>query len=377
MKKRHGKRGCASEQTRQPRPKYPTHPFPETQNRRAQARGPAASWRANVVRRLPIKPRSRVPAHLLVPRVRHERLPPPFPFPSSPLPPLPRRLPRGDGRPLVASPSPSPPPPHLAHLLSDSSSDSSDPDPDADRDRDPDPAPAAQAYLRRLIRHLASSSSDDVPLPPLPAAGPPGPASSIAALPTVPVSEPSLPCPVCKDDFPLSSPARRLPCGHLYHSDCILPWLSLHNSCPLCRSPLPSRYPPIPRPPPTSPSASAPSSTPAATTTTTTAPARSGTRCAGSAAAAAAPAPSRRPPPRRWRRPRPAPPPAPPTAPRPSRRSGPWKEQPQLQQQQEGEPEGLAPRGGWTTRATLSCRRSLERSGSSIRFERLADSMKS
>nr|CAD1826165.1 unnamed protein product [Ananas comosus var. bracteatus] len=93
-----------------------------------------------------------------------------------------------------SSPPPPPPPPHLAHLLSDSSSDSSDPDPDADRDRDPDPAPAAQAYLRRLIRHLASSSSDDVPLPPLPRRGPsPAPPSSIAALPTVPLPRPPPP----------------------------------------------------------------------------------------------------------------------------------------------------------------------------------------
>ncbi|XP_048552144.1 E3 ubiquitin-protein ligase SIRP1-like, partial [Triticum urartu] len=68
---------------------------------------------------------------------------------------------------------------------------------------------------------------------------PPAPAASIAAVPTGEVSEPASVCAICKDDLPLAVAARRLPCGHLYHSVCIVQWLEMHNSCPVCRSCLP------------------------------------------------------------------------------------------------------------------------------------------
>lgn len=46
-------------------------------------------------------------------------------------------------------------------------------------------------------------------------------------------------CAICKDEFSLHSEAKQLPCNHLYHSECILPWLSHQSSCPLCRFQLP------------------------------------------------------------------------------------------------------------------------------------------
>ncbi|XP_010505840.1 PREDICTED: probable E3 ubiquitin-protein ligase RHC1A [Camelina sativa] len=74
---------------------------------------------------------------------------------------------------------------------------------------------------------------------------PPAPRSSIDALPTIKIAQRHLRssdsnCPVCKDEFELGSEAKQMPCNHIYHSDCIVPWLVQHNSCPVCRQELPS-----------------------------------------------------------------------------------------------------------------------------------------
>ncbi|KAI3807389.1 hypothetical protein L1987_23316 [Smallanthus sonchifolius] len=42
-------------------------------------------------------------------------------------------------------------------------------------------------------------------------------------------------CAVCKDEIGIGLTAKRLPCDHLYHGDCILPWLEIRNTCPVCR----------------------------------------------------------------------------------------------------------------------------------------------
>ncbi|KAJ4824157.1 hypothetical protein Tsubulata_033625 [Turnera subulata] len=80
-------------------------------------------------------------------------------------------------------------------------------------------------------------TQDEIP-PGLPGP-PPAPASAIESLPMVKITQQHLAkdthCPVCKEAFEVEGEVRELPCKHLYHSECILPWLNLHNTCPVCR----------------------------------------------------------------------------------------------------------------------------------------------
>ncbi|CAF1929312.1 unnamed protein product [Brassica oleracea] len=45
---------------------------------------------------------------------------------------------------------------------------------------------------------------------------------------------------ICKELFALGNETTQLPRLHLYHGQCIVPWLSARNSCPLCRFELPT-----------------------------------------------------------------------------------------------------------------------------------------
>ncbi|XP_037083591.1 E3 ubiquitin-protein ligase RNF115-like [Pollicipes pollicipes] len=86
--------------------------------------------------------------------------------------------------------------------------------------------------LDRIITHLLNQLDTSGP--------PPLGAELIHRLPRVAVTQQhvdaSLQCMVCFEDYTLNETVRQLPCQHLYHSDCIVPWLELHGTCPVCRS---------------------------------------------------------------------------------------------------------------------------------------------
>ena len=44
-------------------------------------------------------------------------------------------------------------------------------------------------------------------------------------------------CSVCWEDFNLDESVNQLQCEHIFHKDCITPWLELHATCPVCRKP--------------------------------------------------------------------------------------------------------------------------------------------
>ncbi|RAL39940.1 hypothetical protein DM860_008080 [Cuscuta australis] len=67
---------------------------------------------------------------------------------------------------------------------------------------------------------------------------PPAQKKAVEAMPVVRVED-SLQCCVCLDDIEIGSEAKEMPCKHKFHCGCILPWLELHSSCPVCRHQLP------------------------------------------------------------------------------------------------------------------------------------------
>ncbi|KAG1326668.1 E3 ubiquitin-protein ligase CIP8 [Cocos nucifera] len=77
---------------------------------------------------------------------------------------------------------------------------------------------------------------------------PPAAKSVVENLPSVLVTEEDVAshntcCAVCKDEISLGETAKRLPCSHHYHGGCIVPWLGIRNTCPVCRYELPTDDP--------------------------------------------------------------------------------------------------------------------------------------
>ncbi|KAL7747936.1 hypothetical protein RI367_006684 [Sorochytrium milnesiophthora] len=50
-------------------------------------------------------------------------------------------------------------------------------------------------------------------------------------------------CSICTEAYTATSDIRYLPCGHTFDKSCIVPWLELRNTCPMCRQKLPTDEP--------------------------------------------------------------------------------------------------------------------------------------
>lgn len=86
--------------------------------------------------------------------------------------------------------------------------------------------------LEMLFQHLSENDPNCYGTPP-------AKKEAVDALPTVTIEE-NVNCPVCLEDVKVGMQAKELPCNHKFHKDCILPWLELHSSCPVCRFLLPA-----------------------------------------------------------------------------------------------------------------------------------------
>eukprot|EP00300_Choanocystis_sp_HF-7_P021970 c21082_g1_i1.p1 GENE.c21082_g1_i1~~c21082_g1_i1.p1 ORF type:complete len:331 (+),score=47.17 c21082_g1_i1:3-995(+) len=76
---------------------------------------------------------------------------------------------------------------------------------------------------------------------------PPASAQAVEQLETITITEAhqeqGLECAVCMDAFEIETQSLKMPCAHLFHSDCLGTWLQQHNSCPVCRHELPTDDP--------------------------------------------------------------------------------------------------------------------------------------
>ncbi|KDP30629.1 hypothetical protein JCGZ_16194 [Jatropha curcas] len=86
--------------------------------------------------------------------------------------------------------------------------------------------------LDLLLQHLAENDPNRYGTPP-------ALKEAIEALPNVTIKE-TIQCSVCLDDLEVGTEAKEMPCKHKFHSNCLLPWLELHSSCPVCRFQLPA-----------------------------------------------------------------------------------------------------------------------------------------
>ena len=69
----------------------------------------------------------------------------------------------------------------------------------------------------------------------------PASAAALAALPSRTLEAAAVagsePCAICTDGLAGGDDVKVLPCGHVFHEGCVVPWLTQHSSfCPVCRA---------------------------------------------------------------------------------------------------------------------------------------------
>jgi len=68
---------------------------------------------------------------------------------------------------------------------------------------------------------------------------PPASQSAIEECPTIKITENHVKednsCTICMQPWTIGEEVKELPCLHVFHYDCIVPWLTMHGLCPVCR----------------------------------------------------------------------------------------------------------------------------------------------
>ncbi|XP_050892680.1 E3 ubiquitin-protein ligase SIRP1 [Lathyrus oleraceus] len=84
-----------------------------------------------------------------------------------------------------------------------------------------------------LLQHLAQITPSGYA-----SVNPPTKKEAIEAMENM-INDEKLQCTICLEDVEIGSVAKEMPCKHKFHSDCIVSWLKLHSSCPVCRFQMP------------------------------------------------------------------------------------------------------------------------------------------
>jgi hypothetical protein len=107
------------------------------------------------------------------------------------------------------------------------------------------PLPTMEEVLRATFQQAQSTN-----------AAPPTDRAAIRQLPTIRLTKERIEfkqklqenietdaCSICIEDYKVDEKLIQLPCGHVFHGGCIMPWIKEHNTCPTCRYELPVEDP--------------------------------------------------------------------------------------------------------------------------------------